>query len=179
MNHIREFSQDWRNGFQQIEQFLSAWVPATCRIHHVGSTSVPEMPAKDIIDVDVECPEGSLQQVIGDLAEAGYDHEGDLGVPGREAFIARATSDACQLPAHHLYACESDSPALRNHLAFRDYLIACPERAGWLAAQKRQHDQASDTRADYIDAKTAAYELIVTEALTWWEKSMHGVAADP
>ena len=125
------------------------------------------MPAKDIIDVDMECPQGSMSRVIDRLAEAGYEHEGDCGIPTREAFGPQEDSDATLLHPHHLYACESNSPELRRHLAFRDYLMAHPERAGWLAQEKRRADGASPTRDAYIDAKAAAYEAIVAAAMSW------------
>ena len=108
-----------------------------------------------------------MSRVIDRLAEVGYEHEGDRGIPTREAFRPQEGFDATFLHPHHLYACESNSPELRRHLALRDYLIAHPERAGWLARQKRRADGASPTRDAYIDAKAAAYEAIVAEAM-WW-----------
>lgn len=105
-----------------------------------------------------------MNRVIDLLSDAGYEHEGDLGIPTREAFRPRDGSDALLVHAHHLYACETNSPELRRHLAFRDYLIAHPERAGWLAERKRLADAASATRDAYLQSKAEAYEQIVAEA---------------
>lgn len=129
------------------------------------------MLAKDIIDVDIECPQGSMRCVIGRLSEAGYEHRGDRGIPTREAFRPREGSGVSLLHAHHLYACESGSPELRRHLAFRDYLASHPNRARRLGAAKRAADAASPTRAAYIMAKAAAYKAIVTEAMAWLERN--------
>ena len=167
MKYIREYSEDWAGGFRTVARFLETFLPDGCRVHHVGSTSVPDMPAKDIVDVDIECPQGSMGRVIDRLAEAGYEHRGDRGVPTREAFRPRDGSDAALLYPHHLYACESGSPELRRHLAFRDYLAAHPERTSWLACEKRRADGASPTRDAYIDAKATAYEEILAEAVSW------------
>ena len=56
MKHIREYTRDWVVGFDEIARHLGTYLPSECRIHHIGSTSIPNMPAKDVIDVDIECP---------------------------------------------------------------------------------------------------------------------------
>jgi len=125
------------------------------------------MPSKDIIDIDVECPGGSMSDVIKALAATGYMHEGDGGISTREAFAPLPHSAAAELPGHHLYACESDSPELRKHLAFREYLKGNGERAQWLAQRKREAASAAAAREEYIMNKSAAYEIIAQEALEW------------
>jgi GrpB-like predicted nucleotidyltransferase (UPF0157 family) len=67
-----------------------------------------------------------LDAAIAALAAVGYRHEGDLGIPGREAFKYAGKE---HLQRHHLYVCPRDSAELRRHLAFRDYLRAHPEAA--------------------------------------------------
>jgi GrpB-like predicted nucleotidyltransferase (UPF0157 family) len=73
--------------FVHFTESQKDFLPDTCTFHHIGSTSVPGMPAKDIIDLDIEYVPGSLFTVITGLKKAGYSHEGDLGIAGREAFI--------------------------------------------------------------------------------------------
>jgi GrpB-like predicted nucleotidyltransferase (UPF0157 family) len=96
--------------------------------------------------------------VIERLGRLGYDHEGDLGVPGRDAFAAAPAS-----PPHHLYVCPVDSPALTRHLALRDLLRADPGAAAAYAGLKRslavrfRHD-----RVAYTDAKTAFIDALLT-----------------
>jgi GrpB-like predicted nucleotidyltransferase (UPF0157 family) len=167
MKYIREWSENWSNDFEEIVRRLKSYLPGGCQMHHVGSTSIPNMPAKDVIDVDIECPRGSMDRVIGRLAEAGYKHEGNLGIPTREAFRLCNETGIVRLPSHHLYACETDSPELRRHLAFRDYLIALPERARWLANEKRAADGRAASRDAYIEGKAVAYEKVISEAMSW------------
>ena len=167
LKHIREYTTNWVIGFAEIAQYLARHLPGECRIHHVGSTSIPYMPAKDVIDLDIECPQGAMRRVVFALSEAGYEHLGDRGIPTREAFRPQEGSDALLLPAHHLYACESGSEELRRHLAFRDYLSSHPKRARWLADAKRCADAAAPTREAYIEGKDAAYKAIVAEATAW------------
>ena len=167
MNFIREYTRAWADDFNQIARFLETRLPDCFVVHHVGSTSVPGMPAKDIIDIDIECPRASIDRVIAYLAELGYEHEGDRGVPTREAFRACDETPAARLRPHHLYACEAGSPELRRHLAFRAYLTAHPERASWLAAEKRNAAECAASREAYIDGKATSYEQIVAEAIAW------------
>jgi len=58
------------------------------------------MPAKEIIDLDIEYVRG-LNTVIGGLKEDGYEHKGDLGIQGREAFKPVLNFPAESLPSHH------------------------------------------------------------------------------
>jgi GrpB-like predicted nucleotidyltransferase (UPF0157 family) len=89
-------------------------------IEHVGSTGVPGLVAKPIIDIDVLlASETMLPAAIERLASLGYIHRGDLGIPQREAFRAPGGD-----PPHHLYVCPPCSSEFQRHVAFRDYLRA-------------------------------------------------------
>jgi GrpB-like predicted nucleotidyltransferase (UPF0157 family) len=94
-------------------------------IEHIGSTSVPGLAAKPIIDMTVVLPSANeVPRAIERLATIGYVHRGDLGIEGREAFGAPV-----DLPAHHLYVCPERSLGLLNPLAVRDHLLIHPETA--------------------------------------------------
>ena len=172
MKYITAYNQDWPTRFAQITAYLKGFLPDGCMFHHVGSTSVPGMPAKDIIDLDMEYVGGSLQTVIDGLKEAGYEHRGDLGIPGREAFKPILDSGAALLPAHHPYACEVGSYELQKHLAFRNYLRAHPARAEWLASQKRSVDASAMSRDEYIEEKSCCYSTITKESMEWANKAL-------
>ena len=120
------YDEKWKLCFEQIAGELSAALgELALSIEHVGSTSVPGLAAKPIIDIDVVIEdESKLQAVIGALAKIGYQYEGNLGIPGREAFGYEGKT---HLMEHHLYVCPKDSPELRRHVAFRDYLRGHPE----------------------------------------------------
>lgn len=85
---------------------------------HVGSTAVPGLAAKPIIDLDVVVREQALiAPAIAGLASAGWRHNGDQGIPGRDAFEA-----VPDLPYHHLYLVVAGSAAYHDHVDLRDYL---------------------------------------------------------
>jgi GrpB-like predicted nucleotidyltransferase (UPF0157 family) len=122
-------------------------------IEHVGSTAVPGLDAKPIIDIDaVVRPEQDLAVVVERLATLGYRHLGDLGIIGREAFRAPADDD---LPRHHLYVCPAGSPVLNAHLLLRDELRADPALAAEYGALKRAlAERHRDDRDAYTEGKT-------------------------
>jgi GrpB-like predicted nucleotidyltransferase (UPF0157 family) len=120
-------------------------------IEHVGSTSVPGLAAKPVIDVDVVVASpDEVPVAIERLVSVGYAHRGDLDVTGREAFSAPAGS-----VAQHLYVCPQGVLPLRNHLALRHHLRTHPEAVAAYAALKLRlaADEADDIDA-YIDGKT-------------------------
>jgi GrpB-like predicted nucleotidyltransferase (UPF0157 family) len=124
-------------------------------IEHVGSTSLPGLAAKPIVDLDVVVPgEAEVPVAIERLATLGYVHRGNLGIEGREAF-----HNPPALAVHNMYVCIAGSAALQNHLALRDYLRAHPEvarRYGEL--KKRLASEFPHDIDSYIDGKT---ELIL------------------
>ncbi len=116
----------WKDDFKAIRRELEAAVgDKLLSVEHVGSTSVEGLAAKPIIDIDIViADETVLPAVIRGLAAIGYEHEGDLGIVGREAF---RYADKPHLQAHHLYVCPQNSRELHRHLTFRDYLRRHPE----------------------------------------------------
>ena len=125
---VLPYDPQWKQNFEAIRQELAAALGnLALRIEHVGSTSVEGLYAKPIIDIDVVIRNTTpLDTVIAALAKIGYQHEGNLGIPQREAFRYDGKS---HLQKHHLYVCPESSPELRRHIAFRDYLRTHPEDA--------------------------------------------------
>lgn len=130
-------------------------------VEHVGSTSVPGLPAKPIVDIDVVIPSRvDLPDAIMRLAALGYVHQGDGGIAGRESF-----ETPLEAPRHYLYVCAQGSAELRRHLAFRDYLRAHPCAAKRCGELKR--DLAARYGADidaYSRGKTAFVEAVLAKA---------------
>lgn len=120
------YDEAWKKDFQDIcAELEPALGDLALRIEHVGSTSVEGLSAKPIIDLDVVIRDASvLEAVIAALGTIGYIYEGDQGIPGREAFKYEGKE---HLRSHHLYVCPQESPELKRHTAFRDYLRSHPE----------------------------------------------------
>jgi GrpB-like predicted nucleotidyltransferase (UPF0157 family) len=128
------------------------------RLEHVGSTAVPGLAAKPIIDLDiVVASPGLVPAVVDRLAGLGYEHRGDLGIAGREAF--RQPED---LPDHHLYVVVDGSSPYLDHVDLRDYLRSHPAEAERYA--RRKHEVAHLLTVDR-EAYVAAKADLVRELL--------------
>ena len=128
-------------------------------IEHVGSTSVPGVAAKPVIDMDIVIPSrDELTAVIERLAALGYTHRGNLGVEDRDAFRAPENQ-----PGHHLYVCPAGSLALRNHIVVRDHLRAhADDRAQYSELKKQLALSYGDDRERYMEDKTSFILGILT-----------------
>ena len=153
---VVEYEPKWPKVFEELHDRVAvALGDLAVAIEHIGSTSVPGLAAKPIIDMDVVAPSTAhIPAVIEQLATLGYVHEGDCGIPGREAFTCPPNT-----PRHHLYVCARDSEEYRRHLLFRDYLRAHPEEAQAYSALKRSSARRfQNDRSAYTKAKTAFVE---------------------
>jgi GrpB-like predicted nucleotidyltransferase (UPF0157 family) len=116
---IVDYDPAWVLIFRQIRDFVLPVVSdLVIGIEHVGSTSVPGLAAKPIVDVDVVVSnEEDVRIAVQRLTALGYVHEGDLGVTGREAFVPPKS-----MTWHHLYIVTVDNLEYKRHILFRDYL---------------------------------------------------------
>jgi len=150
---IHDYDPRWPEQFATLRSRIAGVLgPLAAAIEHVGSTAVPGLAAKAIIDLDVLLTTAAdFPLVASRLASLGYKHEGDLGIPKREAF--QAPPDDIH---HHLYVCPPGSGAYQEHITFRDFLRAHPQDAEAYGTLKRRLAvEFSDDRDGYTRAKTA------------------------
>ncbi len=129
-------------------------------MEHVGSTAVPGLAAKPIIDIDVVADDEDVAAAVSALEAVGYVHRGDLGVADREAFTA--PDDA---PRRNVYVCRRGTLSVRNHLAVRDVLRAHPRLRDEYGAVKLA--LASDPAMDidtYVARKSAVLQKVLAES---------------
>ena len=149
---VVNYDPGWREAYEQLRSQIWPVVrEVATTIEHVGSTAVPGLAAKPIIDISVVArSEADIPAGIQRLGTIGYIHRGNLGVEGREAFRTPTSS-----PRHHLYLCARNCSALANHLAVRAFLRAHPEDAQEYGALKKQLAlRYSDDIDGYTDGKT-------------------------
>jgi GrpB-like predicted nucleotidyltransferase (UPF0157 family) len=156
------YSDQWPRAFDRVAQVLrSALVEVpSARVEHVGSTSVPGLAAKPVIDVDVIVDEADVPAAVAALEAVGYTHRGDLGVTGREAFSAPDDD-----PRRHVYVCTAGTLNVRNHLAVRDVLRRRDDLRDEYAAVKV--GLAADPEMDidtYIARKSAVLQKVLAES---------------
>lgn len=157
------YDNNWKLQFETIRaEIQDALDELALSIEHVGSTSVEGLSAKPIIDIDVVIEnESKLQAVVEKLAGIGYEHEGNLGIVGREAFGYTGKE---HLQNHHLYVCTKDSPELKRHLTFRDYLRSHEEAVKEYSRIKEEGAKLFPNDIDgYIRHKTGWIENVYRE----------------
>ena len=167
----------WRAQFEEEAAVLRALLgPQIVSVHHIGSTSVPGLAAKPIIDVlvqvrDIEAVDGLDAQ----MRAAGYLPRGENGIPGRRYF-RRETAGR---HTHHVHVYQVGHPRVRDHLAFRDYLAAHPAQAAAYGALKQELAARYPRDIDAYQAGKGAFILMLVErALAWSERAADG-AAEP
>jgi len=158
------YDRTWPRRFGDLRRRLAAELgPVAVRIEHVGSTAVPDLAAKPIIDVQIS---------VGDVeAEATY-------VAGIERVAAPLRS---REPGHryfrpagdslrfvHVHVCDAGSKWERDHLLFRDYLRAHPHARDTYGRIKRElATRYGDDRLAYTDAKSDFILDTLDEAREW------------
>lgn len=124
-----EYDPAWPLEFAEIRRVLLSHLGSLAvEVHHVGSTSIPQMLAKPILDIDIEIPNyDTFSTIVEKLLFLGYAHEGDLGISDRHAFRRLSSQVPLVDPPRtwmeqHLYVCPTHSQELRRQLFFRDKL---------------------------------------------------------
>lgn len=115
------YTLEWKFEFEKIKAMIKNYIgDLIISIEHVGSTSVEGLSAKPIIDIDVVMDTYDVLPMIKRrLEQAGFEHEGNLGKEGREAFRRNFDDEFMK---YHLYVCPKDGQGYLEHIAFRDYL---------------------------------------------------------
>lgn len=151
----------WPQQYARVAVSLArALGPIDHTIEHVGSTSVPGLAAKPVLDIDVIVAEREVDAAIASLTEIGYESRGDLGVPGR--YSLRSPDDD---PRRNVYVCESGCLSVRNHLAVRHVLRARPDLRDEYAAVKLDLAARELASIDaYIEGKSAVLQKVLAEA---------------
>lgn len=160
---LEPYDPAWKSYFDSISLPLKAALQGVVtRVEHVGSTAIRGSLAKPIIDLDVVIPSWEGFEIAKKiLEEKGYVHEGNLGVPEREAFKAPEHADI----EHHLYVCAEGSRELARHIAFRDYLNRNPDLVSRYNALKLELSETSrGNRARYTDGKRIFVEHVLSRA---------------
>jgi GrpB-like predicted nucleotidyltransferase (UPF0157 family) len=148
---IVDYNPAWPLEFERIRDRAACAVGGLAvAIEHVGSTAVPGLAAKSVVDLVIVVEPDNVQRAIERLTAIGYVHQGNLGVEGREAFDVPEGERR-----HHLYVSPTDSEELRAQLAFRDRLRENTALATEYEALKRElaHRFCED-RMGYVEAKT-------------------------
>lgn len=171
-----------------IEELRQATALPRRRFQHIGSTAVPGMPAKNVIDIQVQVPDLDVLQVSGGprLLEIGYVHLPDItadavpvwtmpaGDPGPVTAATPVAGWQKRLwirrrhgPEVNLHIRRIDAPNARLALLFRDWLRAHPQEARAYGEFKRRLAAATPDVEQYSDIKDPVVHMIAATAARW------------
>lgn len=160
---VVDYDPAWPKRFETLRgeyqaAMAAAGVPVV-GIEHVGSTSVPGLAAKPIIDCDIVVREADVTAASDVLISLGFTPQGDLGIPLRWAF-----KEPARLSGTNTYVIVDGCLSLRNHLAVRDALRADPALRDEYAAVKRQAGAVAANIDEYGRAKSGTVQKILAAA---------------
>jgi GrpB-like predicted nucleotidyltransferase (UPF0157 family) len=167
--HLSAPDPDWARQFDlektRILQALGhaglggvAWA-----VHHIGSTAIPGIQAKPVLDILLEVFPAPLEEKhLEALGQLGYEYRGEAGIVGRQFFRTNPRT-------RHLHAYKLDSSEVHKHLLFRDYLRSHPEEARRYEALKLElASRFANDREAYTNGKDDLIRELLGNAERWW-----------
>jgi GrpB-like predicted nucleotidyltransferase (UPF0157 family) len=164
-------NSEWRHQFEveadQLSRQLANVVVAT---HHIGSTAIPGIFAKPIIDILLVVDDiHRLDSPCTEMENLGYEGLGEFGIVGRRYFRKNSSSGT---RTHHIHAFQVGNFEIDRHLAFRDYMIVHSEAAqAYSELKQRLAKQYPDKPEAYMDGKDPFIKEHEVKALAWKEKT--------
>lgn len=147
---IEKYTSNWIKDFTDLKREIEKGLPGLeFTIEHVGSTAVPNLDAKPIIDIDIIYSNpADFEKIKAGLQNIGYYHNGNQGLEGREVFKrdGKWPNEILDTITHHLYVCPVGSKPLERHLLSRDFL----RKNDWarLEYQRMKYELAEKAKQD-------------------------------
>lgn len=158
---LSPYEPNWSHLFlAEKEQLLASLSNLILDIQHIGSTSIPGMPAKPILDIGVAVANfEEAVRCIPLMEQLGYQYKGENGIPRRHYFVQGNPR------THHLHMLEIASAEWKHHLLFRDYLCRNAEVAQAYAELKQTlATQFAADREAYQNGKESFIQTVLQKA---------------
>ena len=160
--HDPEWSLQANEEMSRLEAGLSFPIIG---IYHIGSTSIPGIKAKPILDFVLEGKnlEADLP-AIADFEALGYESKGEFGIPGRQFFTRDTDGDR----SHHLHVFQEGHPDIERHTIFRDFLRANPDAAREYEKLKEILAKRFPKQSSNYTAAKSDFILSMDEVARYW-----------
>ena len=165
------YNENWAQMFlEEAEKLNHIFKKELVAIHHIGSTSVPGLKAKPIIDImPVVKDINNVDKYNLEMQDIGYEPRGENGLAGRRYFQKGGDNRT-----HHVHIYQIGSYDIKRHLAFRDYLKAHPdEMKNYGDIKEKLAKQFPFDIESYINGKDELAKAIESEALVWYDDNHH------
>ncbi|QTM99109.1 GrpB family protein [Sediminibacillus dalangtanensis] len=166
---VVSYKDQWPNLFlKEAKEIKEVFGDELIDVHHIGSTSVPGLAAKPIIDImpvvrDIE----KVDRYNRQMAAIGYEGKGEFGIPGRRYFRKGGENRS-----HHVHIFQQGDKGVTRHLAFRDFLRTHPHVARKYGAKKQElAGQFPCNIESYMDGKNQLAQEIEQKALAWYQNN--------
>ena len=163
---VIEYNPEWPKLYSiEIELVKRVLSSEILKTHHIGSTAVPNLAAKPVIDILLEVKDvDRLDKYDAEMEQLGYSPKGEFGIPARRFYLKGEI-----YRTHHIHAFNENSFDIKRHLAFRDYLIANPVAANEYGRLKLESaKKCNDDIAEYITLKSVFIKSNEQKAIKWW-----------
>ena len=133
-------------------------------IHHIGSTAIPGIKAKPVIDILVEVKDiEGVDQYNHKMKELGYEAMGEYGIPKRRFFRKGGNNRT-----HHIHIFQTGNEEIERHINFKEYLIAHPDKAREYSKLKEKlADKYAHDVENYTNSKSNFIKEIDRKAKLW------------
>jgi NAD-dependent deacetylase len=160
---VLDYDPAWPRGYErEAERVREALADDVVEIEHMGSTSVPGLAGKPVIDISVGLARLELSDAQIEVLEAlGYEYRGEYGLPGRLYF---------HRPDSHVHVVEWDGEHWHRHRAFREYLRAHPREADRYGEEKRRIAAHAVGTGDYWERKQRYVDALFQRAWSWYRR---------
>lgn len=162
---LSPYNVRWKRIFSDEAHFIFDELRVeSLRLYHVGSTSVPGLDAKPVIDILGSVPSLEiLDRATSVLESIGYEYKGEYGIKGRRYCVLYNPEKTTAYV--HLHFFQHDDPEVEKHLLFRDHLRKLPaSREEYVKVKRHLIEDMKVTRENYSDAKSEIIAKIQNEA---------------
>lgn len=162
---VVEYNSSWQEKFIKESKLVYDIIcNEILKIHHIGSTSIPGIYAKPVIDILIEVKDiTNIDRYNDELNKLGYISQGEYGIEGRRFFLK-----GLYHRTHHIHIFETGNSEIERHLNFRDYMIEHQEDANHYAKLKRELAIKFRYNIEgYCDGKNTYIKEIDKKAYEW------------
>lgn len=165
---VTPYQSSWPEAFQEEkEQLKTIFGDRLLAVHHIGSTSVPGLSAKPILDIlpVVDSLDG-IEAFDAAMEQIGYEAKGEFGMSGRRYYRKGGDNRT-----HHIHLYADGNPEIMRHVVFRDYLRQHPEEVeAYSTIKERLAHQYPEDISAYIAGKDSFVKTMEQRALAWWSQ---------
>ena len=162
---VEPYNKKWKAKFKNEKQKLEKiFNDIIIGIHHIGSTAIPGIKAKPVIDIMIVVKNiNKVDSYNNAMKSLGYEPKGEFGIANRR-FFQKGGNDR----THHVHIFQQGNKEIKRHLNFRDYMRAHPKQAQKYSRLKETlADKHSHNIRKYIEGKNDFIAEIDNKAAKW------------